>query len=153
MMIKEITTVIRVGADCLWVEAVQQSACGSCKARSGCGQAVLAGLSGRTAQIRALLEDSDETRYQVGQEVEIGIPDDVVVKGSLFIYFLPLLGLLLGAGIVDSWLENELLTVVAAGAGLLLGGLLVRMVSLLMSNEARLQPTVIPGALSLVTHL
>ncbi|RLA45209.1 MAG: transcriptional regulator [Gammaproteobacteria bacterium] len=145
-MIKETATVVRVEDNCLWVEGVQRSTCGSCTARAGCGQRLLAGVVGSPPLIRVLLSGHtggrDCTDYHIGEEIEIGIPEDVVVKGSLLIYFLPLLSLLLAAGLAESIYGKDFVTVCAGVVGLVFGGLLVRAISVLSRNSARLQPTV-----------
>ena len=146
-MIKETVTVVRVEDNCLWVEGVQRSTCGSCTAKVGCGQRLLAGVVGSPPLIRVLLSehagDRDCTDYHIGEEIEIGIPEDVVVKGSLLIYFFPLLSLLLAAGLAENIFGKDLLTACAGIAGLIIGGLLVRVFSVLSHNPARIQPTVI----------
>ncbi len=149
-MIKETTTIVDIERRYLWVEGVQRSTCGSCSARAGCGQRLLAGIQARTSRIRVLLSAADKRHYRVGEDVEIGIPDDVVVKGSLFIYLVPLLGLIVSAGLVDYWFHREILTIGAAVAGLLGGGLVVRMVSLVLSKDSRLQPSVLERELKMV---
>ncbi|MBV1931818.1 MAG: SoxR reducing system RseC family protein [Porticoccaceae bacterium] len=148
-MIKETTTIVDVEPHYLWVEGVQRSTCGSCTARAGCGQRLLACVQARTSRVRVLLSATDTTHYRVGEDIEIGIPDDVVVKGSLLIYLLPLLGLMSSAGLVDYWFHREVFTVGAAVVGLLGGGLVVRAVSLLLSKDSRLQPRVLERGLSL----
>lgn len=146
-MIKETTTIVDIEPDCLWVEGVQRLTCGSCTARAGCGQRLLAGIQSRTSRIRVLLSATDTTHYRIGERIDIGIPDNVVVKGSLFIYLLPLLGLILSACLVDYWFHREVFTIGAAVVGLLGGGLVVRAISVLFINESRFQPRVLERGL------
>ena len=40
-MSQEVVQVVGTGDDGIWVEGVQQSACGACSARAGCGQHTL----------------------------------------------------------------------------------------------------------------
>ncbi len=93
--------------------------------------------------VRVLLDGRDAANYQVGDEIEISIPEDVVVKGSLFIYFCPLLGLLLAAGLAESLFGREALTVAAGFVGFMGGGLLVRAVSVMAGNKRHLQPSIV----------
>lgn len=93
--------------------------------------------------VRVLLDGRDSGSYHIGDEIEIAIPEDVVVKGSLFIYFCPLLGLLLAAGLAESLFNRELLTIAAGLVGFMGGGLLVRVVSVMVGHKRHLQPTVV----------
>lgn len=149
-MIKESTTIVRIESDCLWVRGIQVTTCGSCAAKAGCGQHVLAGALVNEPLIRIFLAGEQPSDYRVGQQIEIGIPEDVIVKGSLFIYFCPLLSLLLAVGFADSVMSSELAIIAAGVAGLLLGGLVVRVASALSVNNHRLQPTIVTSSQSLV---
>ena len=142
-MVKEKTTIVAIEPGYLWVEGVQHSTCGSCTARAGCGQRLLAGIKARTSRVRVLLRAGDKTDYRIGEELQISIPDNVVVKGSLFIYFSPLIGMLLLAGMADYWFGQELITIGAGLTGFAVGGLLVRIISDHLRDDTRLQPTVI----------
>ena len=142
-MVKETTTIVAIEPGYLWVEGVQSSTCGSCTARAGCGHRLLAGIKAQTSRLRVLLSTDDKTDYKIGEELQISIPDDVVVKSSLFIYLFPLLGLLLAAGMADYWFGKELVTISAGIIGLAVGGVLVRVISDHLRNESRFQPSVI----------
>ena len=142
-MVKETTTIVAIEPGYLWVEGVQRSTCGSCTARAGCGHRLLAGIKAQTSRVRVLLSVGDKADYKIGEELQISIPDDVVVKSSLFIYLSPLLGLLLAAGIADYLFGQELITISAGIIGFAVGGVLVRVISDHLGNEPRLQPTVV----------
>ncbi len=79
----------------------------------------------------------------VGQALEIGIPNDVVVKGSLFIYLCPLLSLLFGGAIAEHLFGKEWLTICFGVLGLGIGGLLVQVVSKHLENKPNIQPVVV----------
>lgn len=153
-------TAIKDGA--LWVEAVQRSTCGACVAEKGCGQRLLARLSGKTLRLRVLPGERPLKDYQLGDTVEIGIPEDVVVRGSLLVYILPLLAMLLSAwtghqmfaadaGSVElnqqlleaARLRQELAAMAFGFGGLLLGAWLVRVLSGLLAGNERIQPKII----------
>ena len=95
-MIVETGRICRLEPDAVWVETIQRTTCDSCNARHGCGQRVLSRLAGGTTEIRVLLPADSAQQFFVGQAVEIGIPEDVVVGGSLLVYLVPLAGLLTG---------------------------------------------------------
>lgn len=142
-MIAETGRVVAIESDGLWVETIQRSTCGSCAAQKGCGQSLLARLAGHSSYLWVLLEGRDSRAYQLGDEIQLGIPEDVVVKGSLFVYLLPLLLMILGSGLAHSWFASEGLSVLGALAGLLFGGLVVRWRAQQTRFDPRLQPVLL----------
>ncbi|MEH6638383.1 MAG: SoxR reducing system RseC family protein [Porticoccaceae bacterium] len=161
-MIVESAQITAIADGALWVEAVQRSTCGACVAEKGCGQRLLARLSGKTLRLRVLPGERPLTDYQLGEMVEIGIPEDVVVRGSLLVYILPLSAMLLSAWTghqmfaVDAdsvelnqqlleaaRLRQELAAMAFGFGGLLLGAWLVRVLSGLLAGNERIQPKII----------
>ena len=164
-MIVERARVISASDSALWVEAIQRSSCGVCVAQKGCGQRLLARLSGKAIRLRVLPGERPVSSFQPGETVEIGIPEQVVVGGSLLIYALPLLLLFLGAwfgqllsgpddiyqsmnlldekAVRNPELYSEILTVGFAFGGLLVGALIVRVLSGFLSSSTRVQPRVL----------
>ena len=138
-MILETATVTSVESDALWVEAVQKSACETCSAQKGCGTAVLSKLSGRTNRIRVVRHQSQSQSYEVGQQVTIAIPEDVVVLGSLGAYMVPLFGSLVGLWLLDS---SDLSSVIGAVLGLGLGGWAVSRYNNKLRNDPRINPII-----------
>ena len=136
-MILETATVTSVEPDALWVEAVQKSACETCSAQKGCGTAVLSKLSGRTNRIRVIRSQSMEQSFEVGQQVTIAIPEDVVVLGSLGAYMVPLASSLLSLWLMGS---SDLMSVIGACIGLGLGGLAVNLYNRKLRNDPRINP-------------
>lgn len=147
-MITEAGRVVAVDSDSLWVETIQRSTCNSCAAEKGCGQSLIAKWGGHTSYLRVLLEGRNSEAFHIDDKVEIGIPEDVVVKGSLFVYLLPLLFLVLGAWCGQSVFHSDLAAIVGAASGLLLGGGVVKWRSVQTRNDRRLQPVLMGGGLS-----
>jgi len=137
--------VLSVDGDYLWVEGVQRSACGSCSAQRGCGQSLLAKMTQRSTHLRIALDGRDGGSFQVGQYVTIGIADHVVVRGSLLVYVLPLLLLLLGIGLGERIFGNELAGLVAGLLALLAGGCIAAGVLNARANRSRLQACLLDG--------
>jgi sigma-E factor negative regulatory protein RseC len=137
IMILERATVISVESDALWVEAVQKSTCETCSAQKGCGTAVLSKLSGRTHRIRVVRHHSQIQSYEVGQQVTIAIPEDVVVLGSLCVYMVPLVGSLIGLWLMGS---SDLSSVIGACLGLGIGGWVVSRYNRKLRNDPRINP-------------
>lgn len=111
----------------LWVETFQQSTCGSCEVKGACGQGVLGKWLGRGSHcIRVLCDKGQADLFAVGQWVEIGVPDGVVLKASLMMYILPLFGLLAGAIAFEGFFGGDLMSIVGGISGFISGLLMVR---------------------------
>ncbi len=142
-MIKETGRIVAVEKDSVWVETIQKSTCGSCAAEKGCGQSMLAKWGGHTAYLRVLLQGRDPDRYSVNDYVQIGITEDVLAKGALFTYMVPLLCLLMGAWAGHHWFDTEVASVLGGVLSLLAGGGIVRLQAYHSRNDERLQPVLI----------
>jgi len=128
-MIFEAGIVVSRADKSVMVETIQKTACDSCSAQPGCGHSVLSKLTGNSVQIRVLMGDFKVSEVNLGQAVTIGIPDHVVVKGSLFVYLVPLFGALIGAwtmGSVEKSVTMDLMSIMGALIGLVSGGIFVR---------------------------
>lgn len=144
-MIEERARVLSIESDAVWVETIRQSACGSCQARTGCGQSLLQRLGGGRRQgfIRAL-----NTRVcAVGDEVVIGIPETAVLQGSALVYLLPLLGLFLFALLAQAAGLGEPAVIVAGFAGMGVGFAIVRWRTARLDTDPAFVPQVIGRAL------
>jgi len=142
-LIVESGRVVGKDEDSLWVETIQQSSCGSCSAQKGCGTSLVAKWTSRSSFIRVLLEGRDPEEYQIDDEVTIGIPDDVVANGSLFVYLVPLLFMLAAAVAVDSLGVAEPWVILSGVLGLFVGAALVRLHSYRNRFNRRLQPILV----------
>lgn len=108
-MVEERGQVIDVNADGVVVSVVQTSACQSCKARQGCGQAVLSewGSTDRQDAKNHFLIDSAHTRVsralRPGDVVRLGIPEDALSRAAVWMYLWPLL-----AAFLALWVATRL---------------------------------------------
>ncbi|MDX5300342.1 MAG: SoxR reducing system RseC family protein [Gammaproteobacteria bacterium] len=122
-MIEESGRVVALEGEGVWVQVIRQSACQSCSARKGCGQAALAGMSGGRAH-QVWIENP--LGAQVGDQVRIGVSEAAMLRASLLVYLVPLLALMLaavvasGAGLGEGWV------VLSGGTGLVFGFGMVR---------------------------
>ena len=110
-MIFETGTVVSKDQSSLWVETIQRTACDTCIAEKGCGQSLLSKLTGKTNRIRVLPGNHAVESLALGQSVTIGIPEHVIVKGSLLVYLVPILMAVVGAwllGFVVSSTESAM---------------------------------------------
>ncbi len=114
-------------ADDAWatVRVERQSTCGSCSARSGCGNGVLSQVLGRRA-LELRIPNSDGLRP--GDRVTLGVRDQALVSGAFAMYLLPLLGLMV-VPITLGWFVPGLadgVLILAGIAGFVMGLIAVR---------------------------
>jgi sigma-E factor negative regulatory protein RseC len=146
-MLVETGRVVAVEADALWVETIRQSTCGACAARQGCGHGLLNRIGdGRSGYVRALRDPAADRRpYAVNDQVRISIPEQVILRGSVVVYMLPLLCMLAVAALTVQLFPTgpEALAAVGAAVGLGLGFGLVRWHAWRHRDSRELQPTVL----------
>jgi len=126
--------------DGAWVETLRQSTCQSCKARAGCGQRMLSELGQETALVFAVYTSAKPPLLSVGQEVSIGIPREVVALGSLSLYLIPVISLLLGAALFDYVTQSDVWSAIGALIGLSASGLLL----FKLAKKHRCDPKITP---------
>ena len=127
-MIEEHARVVAVQGDTALLQTQRQSSCGSCEVKSGCGTSVLAGIFG---QKMTQLKVQNTLNARPGDEVVLGMEEHALVTGSLLVYGVPLLMLLLGALMGEAMasqlgMDADLLPVVGGATGFVLAFLLVR---------------------------
>ncbi len=125
-MIEEQAQVIEIKGDQLLLQAQTQSACGSCSVSKGCGTSLLAKVVGRRfTQFVA----ENNINAKVGDTVIVGIAENALLKGSVMIYILPVVFMLVFALLVDYYLETviayrDLIVAACSVMGLVFGSLL-----------------------------
>ena len=118
-MLSEPAIVKRRVDDRVEVELLRESACAGCDLNQGCGTGALGRLLGR--RTRPLLVSCDR-ELSPGDRVVLGLPEAALVRASLLVYGLPLLGMVIAAGVAHLWFElSEGLVVVCAAAGFFVG--------------------------------
>lgn len=140
-MLEETGVVVAIDRDQAWVQTIRKSACSSCEAKSGCGQGVLARISdGKANQV--LVKNS--LNLQVGEEVLIGIPEELLIKASIMVYLLPLLAMIVVASVIEKWLAPGDGWVALAGVtGLAAGFLMVKLYSSFHKSDPKFCPKMI----------
>jgi sigma-E factor negative regulatory protein RseC len=96
-MIEEQVVITSIDQSGAWVEGIQQSACGSCSAKAGCGQHAMTQLGRKVSLWLPLEHLSDTVDFNVGQQVVVGLPEGAILRSTVVLYGLPLLALVLGA--------------------------------------------------------
>jgi sigma-E factor negative regulatory protein RseC len=143
-MITESGRVVAVEADCLWVETIRRSTCNSCSAQKACGHGLMnKAMPGRQHHLRVPLNGQPASDFNVDDEVEISIPEQVLVTGALVVYMLPLLLMLAGGLITAQFVAGDVAAVIGSAAGFGIGLVLVRYHARLSAERKQYQPTVL----------
>jgi sigma-E factor negative regulatory protein RseC len=141
-MLEEWGVVVTVDGDFAWVETRRASACGSCSSGAACGTSVLAKVLGQKPnQVRV----RNTRAAQVGDRVLLGVQEQALVRGSLWLYLMPL-GLMFAAALGYEalagqwWPAGDGYTALAGLAGLALGFFWINASALRMALDPRYQP-------------
>jgi sigma-E factor negative regulatory protein RseC len=145
-MITETAIVVSIENNQTWVETQRKSVCGQCSANKGCGTSVLSKVIGnKLSKIKAI----NNIDAQVGDEVVIGLNEQSLLKGAFMTYMLPLIFMFIFAlvgQLVSANLQiqnNELLVIVFAVVGLLLGLRQVKAFSSAIAMNESYQPVIL----------
>ncbi len=141
-MICESGSVVSVEGDWVWVETRQTSACNACNARSGCGQGLLNSVFSGKRHLVKVAADSFKGKVSVDDQVEIAIPEHVMLQGSFWVYLLPLVLMIAGAVVAQNWSQetSDLPSIVGAGLGFLTAGIILRWHSVRHQANPKYQP-------------
>tara|TARA_R110002110_G_scaffold406421_1_gene626345 strand:- start:157754 stop:158230 length:477 start_codon:yes stop_codon:yes gene_type:complete len=145
-MLTETARVVAVETDGVWVETIRRSTCGACAVQKGCGHGLMNRIGdGRRSYIRVLRNENSPVSCAVDDQVRISIPEDVILRGSVVVYMLPLACMLGGASAAANLVTGSADAAAAAGAvvGFAAGVLLVRWHAWRHRNDRSLQPTLV----------
>ena len=145
-MIEEQARVVNTEEGKVLVETQRSSTCGQCSAKSGCGSHVLQKVLGKK---RNYFYVKSNLPVDVGDLVIIGLHESALVRGSMTVYLLPiigfiffgLLGELIGAQL--SFSNSDNFSVIAAFVGLVLAGVWIRYYSGTLINNPKYQPNLL----------
>jgi sigma-E factor negative regulatory protein RseC len=126
-MISERAKIVDVADQHIWVQTIRQSTCGSCQAKPGCGQALLAKFGAEVGLLKVVITPEQSRTLIIGDYVDIGIGESALVRSSLLAYCLPLLGLLAASISADAIGLPEYLVIVCALMGLIAGAAAVKL--------------------------
>lgn len=145
-MLTETGRVVAVDPDGLWVETIRQSTCGTCAAQKGCGHGLINRISdGKRSYIRVLPGGQSPGDLSVDDQVLISIPEEVILRGSLIVYMLPLLCMLAGAAAAAGFMHGnqDVLAALGAASGFVLGFGLVRWHAACHRDDRSFQPVLL----------
>ena len=144
-MIEETARVIAIENNQLLLEAETRAACNACAAKQGCGTSVLSKWVGRKF---TRFQAPNTVNARVGDEVVVGLAEEAMLKGSVFVYLLPLLAMIGFALLADSLVSantasRDLLVLVSAVAGFALMLFISRRFLSTNSSRSKLTPVVL----------
>ena len=145
-MLTETGRVVALAEDGVWIETIRTSTCGACAVQKGCGHGLLNRIgSGRRGYIKALPGPLAVSDCAVDDLVRISIPEEVILRGSVIVYMVPLVCMLAGAGLAAALLPGsaDYAAMFGAFAGFSAGLLLVRWHARRHRYDRSLQPTLL----------
>ncbi len=117
-MITESAIVTRCDGKQVELELQRGSVCGQCELSQGCGTGALGRLLGRRSKPILIETDQD---VKPGDMLTLGLSEAALVKASLAIYGLPLLGMIFAGSMAALATASEGLVALAAAAGFFTG--------------------------------
>ncbi|KFK96717.1 MULTISPECIES: SoxR-reducing system protein RseC [unclassified Serratia (in: enterobacteria)] len=150
-MIKEWATVVSWQQGVALLRCEPKAGCGSCKARSGCGAHALNEL---VAENEHHLQVRIEQPLEPGQRVEVGIAEGSLLRSAVLVYMTPLLGMMLGGGLLQWWMGSDAAALLGAVVGGTSAFFVARLLATRLGEQAEYQPVVLqiglpPGVLRL----
>ena len=145
-MIEESGCVIAVENDLALIEVQRKSVCNACSVNKGCGTGVLSKAIGNK---RFRLTAINSINAGVGDDVIVGIKEDMLVKSSFAVYIIPLLLLFVGAwcglNIAEyfSFQAVEGASVIFGMLGLVIGFIWLHYFSRRISKDDRYRPVLL----------
>ena len=97
-MVEESAQVVKVEDEVVWVQAIQQSACGSCQAQKGCGHSLLAKVGQKAIELPVARNGVEVSEHD---QVIIGVPEEAILRSSLLMYGFPL-AVMIAAALIAS---------------------------------------------------
>ncbi|WP_278447476.1 SoxR reducing system RseC family protein [Stutzerimonas kunmingensis] len=145
-MIEEPGRVVALDVGAVWVETRRKTTCSGCSAKSGCGQGLMDTLGVR--EQRGLIRALCDLHLQVGDGVVVGIREDVLLRGAVLVYLLPLIVLIAAASLAAQLSTREPIVILAGLGGFFISWLFVRMRSRRTAADPNLQPVVLRAMLA-----
>jgi sigma-E factor negative regulatory protein RseC len=148
-VLEETAQVVSVEEGHVWVETRRRSTCSSCSVEAGCGVAALSKALGKRRNVLRVIA---RMPLNVGDLVVIGIREQALVKGSLAVYAVPLLLLMVGALLGELgarqflWDNAETASALLGIAGLAAGLVWLKKFTWRIRKDENYQPVVLRRA-------
>ena len=148
-MITENAVVVSVSHSETWIETQRKSVCGQCSASKGCGTSVLSKVMGnKLSKMKAI----NKIDAQAGDEVVVGLNEQMLLKGAFMTYMMPLLYLFLFAfagqalSINLQLQNNEIIVVLFSIFGFYIGLRQLKKFSISIGEDENYQPVILKKA-------
>ena len=138
-MITETAIVTRRDGRLVELELQRTSTCGQCELNKGCGTGALGRLLGRRS--KPILIETDH-QLEPGDQLQLGLSESALVRASLTIYGLPLLGMVCAGLLATLAAAPEVVVALAAFAGFFAGYKIAGFVTNALDVE-RLEPYIV----------
>jgi len=139
-VLEEQAIVVDVSNQKVSVETDNQSSCGHCSAKSGCGTSLLGAFFSRN---REPLQLKTDISLSIGDKVILGIDDSALVMGSVIIYAIPLVMMLMLPMVASYFSASELVSILCGAIGLVAGLIYVKYFSAIANNSERYRPVIL----------
>lgn len=141
-MIKEQGFVVDIQGDKALVQTISKASCNSCQVNSSCGTGIISKAFGERSFITPM---TNTIKAQKSDQVEVGIPEDLVIKTSFLVYFFPLSLMIMMLLSVKFMVPeiNELILIGICFLSLSLGFFLVKIFGNKMNKNKPLEPVLL----------
>ena len=141
-MICESGKVVAIDQQRIWVETFQTSSCTACSAKVGCGTKVLNSLFSGKRHYVEVGHNDQLPAVKLYDEVEIAIPENIMLSSSFWVYLLPLVFMLAGAFLGNSFHSSDLGSISGAALGLIAAGIVIKTHAVFYRHDPRFQPVI-----------
>ena len=138
-MITEQAIVTRCNGKQVELELQRGSACAGCELSQGCGTGALGRLLGKRSKPLVIETEHD---LKPGDRLQLGLSETALVKASLIVYGLPLLGMIVAGLLAEFAAVSEALIALAAVIGFIVGFKLAAYLSRSLEHD-RLTPYIV----------
>jgi len=139
-MIEEQAIVVEIKGKEVSVKTDRDSSCGHCSAKSGCGTALLGKYFNRNKQHLVVETDLPLT---VGDKILLGMNENALLRGSLIVYGLPLMLMLVFPIIAKQFVISEIVSILSAVVGFSVGIVYVKYFSDVANGGKKFSPVVL----------
>lgn len=136
-MIEETALVLEVREQQVLLQTQRKNACQTCSVKSGCGTSTLSKVVGKRSS-QFVVENTLD--LHTGDQVVVAIDENALVQGSLLIYFLPLVLMLMAGILAELLFSTELVTILFSIIGFVLSMMVVRYILSLSRLKKSIHP-------------
>jgi len=123
------------------LQTIRSASCQTCKAKSGCGQALLSKVNDDDSQQQKNnITIFSEEPVTIGEEVELILPEHSLIKAAFIMYLMPLITMFAFAATLTALNYSDTLVSLGAIIGLGFGFLLVTTFNKKLSKNEQFEP-------------